>query len=344
MSKPATPRSRQAIESSAISRDRAWCRIAVSSCRTVMPVGGHALLEALLDGGDDLVEGEAGGDVLLGRVADLGVDDAVRRQVLDALARDPRQRGGGLHDRDGVVEGLEVLHQRAGVGHRREPLTQRLGVGSGQRVPHLRGQLDDRGRPQPPVEVVVQQHLRRPPDLLRGDHWPCTRFGQDGAHAAILPLARAREDTCAPSPTSTSWPPPWVRPRDQRLVRDRPGPRRPVRRRHRRPPVDPRRPGARRAGAVRRDHRARLPDGQPDPRAQQDHLQHRDRRTAAQLRPQQGPLPQPGQGRQPDPRTGHPRRAHRRAAGKQLVVRYTIEIEGEDKPACVAETVVLLLG
>jgi acyl dehydratase len=32
------------------------------------------------------------------------------------------------------------------------------------------------------------------------------------------------------------------------------------------------------------------------------------------------------------------------AAGKQLVVRYTIEIEGEDKPACVAETVVLLLG
>ena len=32
------------------------------------------------------------------------------------------------------------------------------------------------------------------------------------------------------------------------------------------------------------------------------------------------------------------------AAGKQLVVKYTIEIEGEDKPACVAETVVLLLG
>ncbi|QIG44117.1 MaoC family dehydratase [Nocardioides anomalus] len=31
-------------------------------------------------------------------------------------------------------------------------------------------------------------------------------------------------------------------------------------------------------------------------------------------------------------------------AGKQLVVRYTIEIEGEDKPACVAETVVLLLS
>jgi acyl dehydratase len=31
------------------------------------------------------------------------------------------------------------------------------------------------------------------------------------------------------------------------------------------------------------------------------------------------------------------------AAGTQLVQRYTIEIEGQDKPACVAETVVLLL-
>ena len=30
-------------------------------------------------------------------------------------------------------------------------------------------------------------------------------------------------------------------------------------------------------------------------------------------------------------------------AGKQLTVRHTIEIEGEPKPACVAETVVLLL-
>jgi acyl dehydratase len=31
-------------------------------------------------------------------------------------------------------------------------------------------------------------------------------------------------------------------------------------------------------------------------------------------------------------------------AGTQLVVSYTVEIEGEAKPACVAETVVLLLG
>jgi acyl dehydratase len=31
-------------------------------------------------------------------------------------------------------------------------------------------------------------------------------------------------------------------------------------------------------------------------------------------------------------------------AGKQVVVSYTVEIEGEDKPACVAETLVLLLA
>ena len=30
-------------------------------------------------------------------------------------------------------------------------------------------------------------------------------------------------------------------------------------------------------------------------------------------------------------------------AGKQMVTRYTVEIDGESKPACVAETVVLLL-
>lgn len=30
--------------------------------------------------------------------------------------------------------------------------------------------------------------------------------------------------------------------------------------------------------------------------------------------------------------------------GKQLIIRYTVEIEGEAKPACVAETVVLLLA
>ena len=66
--------------------------------------------------------------------------------------------------------------------------------------------------------------------------------------------------------------------------------------------------------------------------------------TAAQLRPQQGALPQPGQGRRPDPLHGHLAELADVPAGKQMVTRYTIEIEGEAKPACVAEMVVLLLN
>ena len=31
-------------------------------------------------------------------------------------------------------------------------------------------------------------------------------------------------------------------------------------------------------------------------------------------------------------------------AGKQMITKYVVEVEGEDKPACVAETVVLLLS
>ena len=61
--------------------------------------GGCALVEALLHRLDDLVQGEPGAQVLLGGVADLGVDHAVGRQVLDALARHPGQRRRGLHHR-----------------------------------------------------------------------------------------------------------------------------------------------------------------------------------------------------------------------------------------------------
>ena len=94
MSKPATPRSRHATASSAISRDLAWWRIAVSSWRTTIRAARRrrALVEALLDGGDDLVEGQPVAEVLLGGVAHLGVDDAVVGEVLDALAGDPAER------------------------------------------------------------------------------------------------------------------------------------------------------------------------------------------------------------------------------------------------------------
>ena len=95
-----------------------------------------ALVEALLHRVHDLVEREAAGEVLLGGVAHLGVDDAVGGQVLDALAGDPGELLGGLHHRDGVVEGLQVALQRAGVRGLGEPLPERLGVvGAGSSCP-----------------------------------------------------------------------------------------------------------------------------------------------------------------------------------------------------------------
>ena len=71
----------------------------------------------------------------------------------------------------------------------------------------------------------------------------------------------------------------------------------------------------------------------------------RDPRRQAELRRQQGALPQPGAGRlaRSAPRSPSAR-SPTIPAGKQLTLKYVIEIEGQDKPACVAETVVLLLS
>ena len=104
----------------------------------------HALLEAGPHRGHDLVESEPRGDVLLGGVADLGVDDPVGRQVGDALARHALDGGLRLHHRDGVVERLEIAHQRAGVGRLREPSAETVGVIRGEDVTDLVGELEHR--------------------------------------------------------------------------------------------------------------------------------------------------------------------------------------------------------
>ncbi len=57
--------------------------------------------EAGEDGADDLVEGQAADEVQFGREADLGVDDAVAREVEGALAGDAFEVLARLHD--GVV-------------------------------------------------------------------------------------------------------------------------------------------------------------------------------------------------------------------------------------------------
>jgi len=118
---------------------------------------------------DHLVQRETPLQVLLRRVAHLGVHDAVRGEVQRALTRDPVQPLLGLHDRDGVHEGLQIALQRAGVGRRDEPVPQPGRVGLGQRVPGRVCQLDDRRRPQTTVQVVVQQCFGGPDDVLVGD-------------------------------------------------------------------------------------------------------------------------------------------------------------------------------
>ena len=60
----------------------------------------------------------------LGRVAHLGVDDAVVGQVLGALGGHPRDGLGRLHDRHRVAEAFEVELQGLAVGARAEPAPQ----------------------------------------------------------------------------------------------------------------------------------------------------------------------------------------------------------------------------
>ena len=64
-----------------------------------------------------------------------------------------------------------------------------------EHVPGARREVEDRLGPQPAVEVVVEQDLRRAPDLLTD------RFGH-AAHPSTVPEDRRRP--CARSPPSTS--------------------------------------------------------------------------------------------------------------------------------------------
>jgi hypothetical protein len=128
-----------------------------------------ALAEALAHRLDDLLQGQPRGQVLLGGVPHLGVDDAVGRQVLGALGGDSDQRVPGLHHADRVRERLQIPLQRAGVGRLPKPRAQLLRARLRQsRIPALAGQVHDRGRPQAAVQMVVQQRLGCPANLIRG--------------------------------------------------------------------------------------------------------------------------------------------------------------------------------
>jgi hypothetical protein len=107
--------------------------------------------------------------VQLGGEPDLGIHDPVVGQVLGALGGDPGQRVPGLHHADCVLECLEVQLELAALRGRRHPLGEAGRVVGGQApVTALPGEFHDGLRPQPAIEVIVQQHLRNAADLLDG--------------------------------------------------------------------------------------------------------------------------------------------------------------------------------
>ncbi len=83
--------------------------------------------------------------MLLGRVADLGVDDAVGGEVLGALPRDARECTSRLHHTDGVRERLQVEQEVLPVGASRHPRAELIGIVRGEvSVAGLLGEFDDR--------------------------------------------------------------------------------------------------------------------------------------------------------------------------------------------------------
>ena len=121
--------------------------------------GVHAGFEPFLDGLDNLVQGQSLLQVLLRCPAHFAVHHAVVREVLHELLGDAEQAFLGLHDGDGVVERLKVADQRAGVGGFAEPFAQRDGVCGREGVAHCLRQLNDGGRAQAAVQVVVKGYL-----------------------------------------------------------------------------------------------------------------------------------------------------------------------------------------
>src|SRR5690606_28089351 len=106
---------------------------------------------------------------------------------------DPDEGLAGLHDADGVLEGLQVALQGTGVGRLLEPPAQLAGIGRRQPVvTAVAGQVHDGLGAQTTVEMVVQQHLGRAPDLVnRGAHPPMIRAA---ATWSLVPIGRFRTE------------------------------------------------------------------------------------------------------------------------------------------------------
>ena len=150
-------------------------------------------LEALEVRGHDLVERQAALRRQLGRVADLGVDDPVGRQVLGAFGRHPDDRVTFLHDADGMGERLEVQLEALAVGAAPDVRRERVRVARRQPVvAELGRQVDDGRRAQAPVEMVMEQRLGRLADRVGREHLPGMVQGS-GLRDRHSPLTSHRE-------------------------------------------------------------------------------------------------------------------------------------------------------
>ena len=117
---------------------------------------------------DDRVQRQVPVDVQLGGEPDLGVHHVVGGQVFDALVGHPVQRFRRLHHPDGVRERLQVSLQRPAVRGGPEKVAKpSTSVGRQLVVAGLLGEVQDGGGPQSTVKVIVQQGLRRLPDLVQ---------------------------------------------------------------------------------------------------------------------------------------------------------------------------------
>ena len=98
-----------------------------------------AALEAAQPGLHHLVQGQPALRGQLGRVAHLGVHDAVRGQVLGALGGHPLDGLGRLHHADRVREPVEVQLQALAVRTLAEPAPSSSGSSVGSRGSRSRG-------------------------------------------------------------------------------------------------------------------------------------------------------------------------------------------------------------
>ena len=134
--------------------------------------------EALDVGLDHLVQRQLPLGREFGCVAHFRIDDAVSREILGALGRDPHDRVALLEHADGVDKGFEVQLERLSIGSASDPRREIVRIGGRETtVTVLGGQVDNRRRSKASVKMIVEQGLGSALDGIERQHGrPPERF------------------------------------------------------------------------------------------------------------------------------------------------------------------------